>query len=214
MVWRNERDDEQLHRRDQNQPSNLAVLSVFRLSQQNAPDEVLFFNNWEIFEPNVDKIAATFRKKIELFKFAVYQMPYVQSVMIFLIAVLSESNYLQIGEMTPTSPYPYLTLVMLASFFLGLWGTLMFFNLTFKNNLLTQNRYRFKTGIFKAAIFLINTQGTILEVLGTYQLIPCISPHVSSLALAYTIKDTLALFEGLVLGIINFVMYEKYHDHL
>lgn len=141
-------------------------------------------------------------------------MPYVQTVMIFLIVVLSESNYLDIGEMTPKSPYPYLTLIMLASFFFGLWGTLMFFNLTFKHNLLTQNRYRFKTGIFKAAIFLINTQGIILEVLGTYELIPCVRPYVSSLALAYTIKNLLSLLEGFVLGIINFVMYEQYHDHL
>jgi hypothetical protein len=40
-------------------------------------------------------------------------MPYVQSIVIFLMIVLSMSGFLEIGDLSPTDPYLYLTVIIL-----------------------------------------------------------------------------------------------------
>ena len=55
------------------------------------------------------------RQKIRFFRGAVYQMPYVQSIVIFLIIVLNLSGYLEIGDLSPTDPYLYLTVIILVN---------------------------------------------------------------------------------------------------
>jgi hypothetical protein len=141
-------------------------------------------------------------------------MPYIQSVMIFLMIVLSMSGYLTIGNLNPRDPNLYLTIIILASFFLGLWGTFMFFDLTHKYELLSHNRYRQKSRLLKVIVILINIQGFILDSMGNYEIIPCYGPLISASAMASVIKSLLCLFESFALGALNFRLYVKDTTHL
>ena len=141
-------------------------------------------------------------------------MPYVQSIVIFLIIVLSMSGYLEIGDLSPTDPYLYLTVVILASFFFGLWGTFMFFELTHKYELLRHHQYRKKSGLLKAIVILINIQGFVMDSIGKYEIIACYPPYISSSAMASVIKSILCLFESFVLGTICFRLYITDDTHL
>ena len=63
-------------------------------------------------------------------------MPYIQSIAVFLIVVLDLTGYLEIGDLSPTGPNLYLQIVLLVSFFVGLWGLFMFFDITHRFKLL------------------------------------------------------------------------------
>jgi len=141
-------------------------------------------------------------------------MPYIQSAMIFLMIVLNMSNYLEIGNLNPRDPNLYLTIIILASFFLGLWGTFVFLDLTRKNEQLTENKYRFKSLLLKTIVILINIQGFVLDSMGKYKIIPCKQPFISNSAMASVIKSILCLLESLLLGSVNFIIYLKCQDHL
>jgi len=140
-------------------------------------------------------------------------MPYVQSVMIFLMIVLNMSGFLIIGNLSLTDPNLYLTLIILASFFIGLWGTFMFLDLTRSHDQLTANMYKFKSKLLKAMVILINTQGFILDSMGNYGIIPCMPPLISTSAMASVIKSILCLLESLGLGTINFLTYINDDNH-
>lgn len=140
-------------------------------------------------------------------------MPYTQSIMIFLMIVLNMSGFLTIGNLSPSDPNLYLMVIILASFFFGLWGTFMFLDLTRKHDHLVSKLYRFKSGILKAIVILINIQGFVLDSMGNYGIIPCVPPLISTSAMSSVIKSVFCLLESFALGTFNFVMYLKEDDH-
>ena len=85
-------------------------------------------------------------------------MPYVQSVLIFLMVILSITNNMEIGDLGLDSPYLYLMVGVLVSFFFGLWALFMFFDLTHRYRLLNHFQYRKKSGLLKAIVILVNIQ--------------------------------------------------------
>ena len=90
-------------------------------------------------------------------------MPYVQSVMIFLIVVFELTGYLEIGDLNPKKPYLYLMSAILISFFVGLWALFVFLDVTKKYQLLHHFKYGQKAGLLKAIVILVNVQvGTSL----------------------------------------------------
>ena len=85
-------------------------------------------------------------------------MPYVQSVMIFLIVVFELTGYLEIGDLNPKKPYLYLMSAILISFFVGLWALFVFLDVTKKYQLLHHFKYGQKAGLLKAIVILVNVQ--------------------------------------------------------
>ena len=63
-------------------------------------------------------------------------------------------------------------------------------------------------------IFFILLQGFVLDSLGNYNIIECIPPKISSMALVSTIKSILTLFESFVLGSFAFRLYVLDNTHL
>ena len=90
--------------------------------------------------------------------FNLFQMPYVQSVMIFLIVVFELTGYLEIGDLNPKKPYLYLMSAILISFFVGLWALFVFLDVTKKYQLLHHFKYGQKAGLLKAIVILVNVQ--------------------------------------------------------
>ncbi len=85
-------------------------------------------------------------------------MPYIQSILIFLMVILNLTGYMEIGDLSPSSPYLYLMIGVLVSFFFGLWALFMFFDLTHRYRLLNHFQYRKKSGLLKAIVILVNIQ--------------------------------------------------------
>ena len=85
-------------------------------------------------------------------------MPYIQSIMIFLIVVLELTDYLEIGDLNPKGPYLYLMVAILISFFVGLWALFVFLDITQKYELLKDFEYRKKAGLLKVMVILVNVQ--------------------------------------------------------
>ena len=100
-----------------------------------------------------------FQNKIKLISnLFCFQMPYVQSVMIFLIVVFELTGYLEIGDLNPKKPYLYLMSAILISFFVGLWALFVFLDVTKKYQLLHHFKYGQKAGLLKAIVILVNVQ--------------------------------------------------------
>lgn len=78
--------------------------------------------------------------------------------MIFIIVVLEITGYLEIGDLSFKSPYLYLMVTVLISFFFGLWALFMFFDLTHRYKLLNHFQYRRKSGLLKSIVILVNIQ--------------------------------------------------------
>ena len=85
-------------------------------------------------------------------------MPYIQSIMIFLIVVFELTGYLDIGDLNPRRPYLYLMSTILISFFVGLWALFVFVDLTHRYKLLNHFEYRKKSGLLKSMVILVNVQ--------------------------------------------------------
>ena len=99
-----------------------------------------------------------FERTSNYFIFNLFQMPYVQSVMIFLIVVFELTGYLEIGDLNPKKPYLYLMSAILISFFVGLWALFVFLDVTKKYQLLHHFKYGQKAGLLKAIVILVNVQ--------------------------------------------------------
>ncbi len=74
------------------------------------------------------------------------------------MVILSITNNMEIGDLGLDSPYLYLMVGVLVSFFFGLWALFMFFDLTHRYRLLNHFQYRKKSGLLKAIVILVNIQ--------------------------------------------------------
>ena len=67
-------------------------------------------------------------------------------------------GYLDTGNLNPAGPYFWCTMVLFASFFLGIWGLFSLFDITKRNMLLINHRFVKKALILKTILVLINCQ--------------------------------------------------------
>ena len=180
-----------------------------------------------------------FKRTSNYLIFNLFQMPYVQSVMIFLIVVFELTGYLEIGDLNPKKPYLYLMSAILISFFVGLWALFVFLDVTKKYQLLHHFKYGQKAGLLKAIVILVNVQvrtehyvyyppvfhlvneqfffyfqGFVLDSLGKYNIVDCIPPHISTTTMVSIIKSILCLFESFILGSWAFRLYIVDDTHL
>lgn len=154
------------------------------------------------------------KKKIHFLRGAVYQMPYIQTIVIFLMVILNITGYMEIGDLDPTKPYLYLMIVVLGSFFFGLWALFMFFDITHRYKLLNHFQYRKKSGLLKTIVILVNIQGFVLDSMGKYKIVGCIAPYISATAMTSVIKSIMCLIESFVLGTFCFRLYYLDDTHL
>ena len=142
-------------------------------------------------------------------KATVFQMPYIQGAVLFLMSVLQMARYLEPGNLSPTGPYLYLMSALLISFFVGIWGLFFFMDVTKRYNLLDDFDYRQKSLLLKVLVVLVNVQGIVVDVLASYSVIGCIPPYMSSSAVAGVIKSLLGITESLVFGSMCYRLYIK-----
>ena len=76
-----------------------------------------------------------------------------------MMAVLNQSGHLELGNLSPTTPYLYFMLVIIVSVFMGIWGFFVYLDIAKRNGLLAGYQYRKKGALLKIIIILINVQG-------------------------------------------------------
>jgi len=103
--------------------------------------------------------AATLNKSwIRFLKGSVYQVPYTESLCLFVLGSLQISGYVDLGSLSFSSPYIYITVFLTLSNMSGLWGLFMFFNVTHQFKLLHNYNYRKKSLVMKIIIVCMNVQ--------------------------------------------------------
>ena len=141
-------------------------------------------------------------------------MPYVQSFAVFLLVTLNISGISNIGDLSPDKPYLYLMVLMLLSFFMGIWALFSLFGITSSYDKLSQHKYSWKAGIFKTAVVLTNVQGFVIDSLANYGIIPCLGPKISNRALGIVIKAIATSAETLLLSSVALKVFVTSHDHV
>ena len=154
------------------------------------------------------------RNKVRLLRGCVYQMPYVQSAMIFLLVVFNLSETSEIGNLSPTDPYLYLMSGIILSFFIGLWALFTLFGVTQQYEMLSSYQYKKKAGLFKTMVIMTNVQGFIIDSMVNYNIIPCVNEQISSFAMGCIIKSVLTMIESIVMGSITLTLYIKDISHV
>ena len=154
------------------------------------------------------------RNKIRLLRGCVYQMPYIQGAMIFLLVVFNLSDVSVIGNLSPKDPYLYLMSGIMISFFIGLWALFTLFGVTHQYEMLSNHQYKMKASLFKTMIIATNVQGFIIDSLVNYNIIPCVSPQISSFAMGCVIKSVVTMGEAIVMGTITTRLYMRDYSHV
>ena len=154
------------------------------------------------------------KNKIRRLRGCVYQMPYVQTPLIFLIVVFNIADKSVIGNLSPADPYLYLILGIYISFFVGLWALFTLFGITKKYDVLNNYHYKTKRRLFKSMIIITNVQGGIIDSLVNYNIIPCLNEQISAFALGCILKSTLTLIQAVIIGSIATKLYieDTCHD--
>ena len=147
------------------------------------------------------------RKTLQMLRRCVTQVAYVHTIMVFLLAVLSISGDLKIGNMSPLDPYLYISVILLISFLIGLWALFALFRMEATYDFLHVYQYTKKARLLKAMITLSNLQGFLIDSLAIYDVIPCVGPLISSKAMGSIIKSILIMAETLSMGSFMFKSY-------
>lgn len=154
------------------------------------------------------------RNKVRLLRGCVYQMPYIQSAMIFLLVVFNLSETSEIGNLSPKDPYLYLMSGIMISFFIGLWALFVLFGVTQQYEMLSNYEYKKKAGLFKTMVIMTNVQGFIIDSMVNYNIIPCVSKEISAFAMGCIIKSVVTMIESIVMGSIVLALYIKDISHV
>ena len=149
------------------------------------------------------------RKKLQLLKGCVYQVPFVYTWVIFIMVVLNQCELLEIGNTDSNDAYLYLNSTLMLSFFVGLWALFTIFGVEKKYQLLGANNYRTKAMLLKVTIVLMNVQDFIIDFFITREVIDCLSEDISGKTFGTIIKNVLVTSEALVLGSIVLWIYIK-----
>ena len=154
------------------------------------------------------------KKKIRILRSCVYQMPYIQTPLIFLLTVLNISNLSTIGNLSPADPYLYLMSVIMVSFFLGLWALFTLFGVTKQYEVLNTYQYKTKRRLFKSMVIMTNVQGFIIDSLVNYNIIPCLNEEISAFAMGCILKSGLTMIQSLIIGSITTRLYMVDSSHV
>ena len=154
------------------------------------------------------------RNKVRLLRGCVYQMPYIQSAMIFLLVVFNLSEVSVIGNLSPEDPYLYLMSGIMISFFIGLWALFTLFGVTRQYEMLSSYEYKRKASLFKTFIIMTNVQGFIIDSLVNYNIIPCVNEQISAFAMGCIIKSVVTMVESIVMGSVVLRLYIKDNSHM
>ena len=154
------------------------------------------------------------RNKIRLLRGCVYQMPYIQTAMIFLLVVFMLSEKSKVGNLSPTDPYLYLMSAIMVSFFLGLWALFSLFGVTRQYEQLSTYQYKKKASLFKTMVIMTNVQGFVIDSLVNYNIIRCVNEQISAYAMGCIIKSVATMVETIVMGTISLRLYMTDDNHV
>jgi len=160
------------------------------------------------------KAAMLNKSWIRFLKGSVYQVPYTESICLFVLGSLQISGYVDLGSLSFSSPYIYITVFLTLSNMSGLWGLFMFFNITHQFNLLHNYNYRKKSLVMKVIIVCMNVQGFVVDILVNRGLVGCIAPHISEVGVGVIIKAVCTVVESIVLGSLSFMIYKDEGTYL
>lgn len=155
-----------------------------------------------LFCPSKVKLTSA---KMELIRLAIYQMPYIQALCMYLVISLNLSGYIQYDDNSKNPGVVVFQLVETISFIVALWGIFLFLSITNKYKMGQDKHFRKKALLFRLLLVLINVQGVVIDILAALNIIRC-NQHMSRIAMAAMIKDSCAIFEVFILGNLNFLL--------
>ena len=141
-------------------------------------------------------------------------MPYIQTVMIFLLVVFILSETSRVGNLSPQDPYLYLMSGIMISFFLGLWALFALFGVTRQYEMLNNHQYKKKASLFKTMVIMTNVQGFVIDSLVNYNIIKCVNEEISAYAMGCVIKSVITMVETIVMGTITMRLYMTDTNHV
>jgi len=151
---------------------------------------------------------------IRFLKGSVYQVPYTESLCLFVLGSLQISGYVDLGSLSFSSPYIYITVFLTMSNMSGLWGLFMFFRITHQFKLLHNYNYRKKSLVMKVIIVCMNVQGFVVDIMVNRGLVGCIPPYISEVGVGVIIKASCVIVESIVLGSVSFLVYKDEGTYL
>ena len=149
------------------------------------------------------------RKKLRFLKGCVYQVPFVYTWVIFIMIVLNQCNLLVIGNTMKNDPYLYLNIILMGSFFFGMWALFVIFGIEKRYQLLGAKNYRTKSLLLKATVVLMNVQDFVIDFFVTHHIFRCVTEEISAKTFGTIIKNLLVTIESLILGSIVLWVYIK-----
>ena len=151
-------------------------------------------------------------RKVLALRGCVYQMPYVQTAMIFVTFLLLLSGTTRTGNYSPDDPNLYIQLIIQISFFTGMWALFSLVGITLQYEKLSEHHYRKKALLLKLMMGLTNLQTLVIDALVNYNVIHCVNEEISGFAMGCVIKSSIVLVESLVFGSITLRLYQKHDD--
>lgn len=136
------------------------------------------------------------------------QLAFAQAFYYITLLVLVAGDNIVLGDVSPDSPYLWLSLMNMVSFMSGIWGLRILAKMS--NDHLKHYNYNNKAFSMKTLILVTNFQTFILQILGNYNVFPCIPPFISPQVFRQTVENSLYFLEMLILGCYT---YYQYHNH-
>ena len=151
-------------------------------------------------------------RKILALRGCVYQMPYVQTSMVFITFLFLLSGVTRTGNLSPDDPYLYTQIITQISFFTGMWALFSLVGITVQYEQLSGYHYRKKALLLKTMMGLTNLQTLIVDTLVNYNIIKCVNEEISGFAMGCVVKSSIVFIESIVFGSITLRLYQKHDD--
>ena len=85
---------------------------------------------------------------MQFLRFGAYQMPVVTLVAVTTLVFLDTFEIAEIGEVSATTPYIYITVIIELSLFWGMWVHETMVDITKENNALAKHHYALKARLY------------------------------------------------------------------
>ena len=144
------------------------------------------------------------KAKLKLIRWSVHQMPFSQSILLFLTISLDLAGYIRYDDMSFDGGNLYLEVLIMVSFFTAMWGLFILFHITERYSLLREKNFTIKAALLKVLLVLVNVQTFIIDILTFTGVIGC-NIHMSRVANGAVVKDVMTLIESFALGSLCFV---------
>ncbi|XP_042239291.1 organic solute transporter subunit alpha-like isoform X2 [Homarus americanus] len=136
------------------------------------------------------------------------QMPFTQAAYYLILVILLSANNISLGNMNPAGVVLWLYLFNVASFSFGLYSLQIL--TAFSKGHLEHYNYKKKCFAMKTLVLVTNAQTLILEILGYYDVFPCIPPYLSPQVYRQTVENSIYLVEMMLLGSFTFWHYHNF----